>query len=168
MILIGKGHNYLINYFFWNEILLVTFAEMSSRLIVIFLVLLCQYLTVTGQDSYLSRIKQAAALIPGKPVEADSVYKEILEEIITQQVRNDSLFVLTYFQLGLSNLYQGNLNIALNYFEKSLQHNRSEIIPQDAVASLVNIAIIYDKQYRLKEASETYQKVLEIAEQSKD
>lgn len=141
---------------------------MNSRLIVVFLVFLCNYLTVTGQDSYLSKIKQAAGLLPGKPVEADSVYKEILEEIITQQVRNDSLFVLTYFQLGLSNLYQGKLNIALDYYDKSLQYNRSNILPNKVLASLANTAIIYEKQYRFKEASETYQKVLEIAEQRKD
>lgn len=141
---------------------------MNSRLIVIFLVFLCNYLTLTGQDSYLFKIKQAAVLLPTKPVEADSVYKEILEEIITQQVRNDSLFVLTYFQLGLSNLYQGKLNIALDYYDKSLQYNRSNILPNKVLASLANTAIIYEKQYRFKEASETYQKVLEIAEQRKD
>lgn len=148
--------------------LLVIFAEMNSRLILIFLVLLCRFLTATGQDSYLSRIRQAAVLIPGKPVEADSIYKEILEEIITQQVRNDSLFVLTYFQLGLSNLYQGKLNMALDYYDKSLQYNHSNILPNNTLSSLANIAIIYEKQYRFKEASETYQKVLEIAEKSKD
>jgi len=136
--------------------------------ILLILGLFCGCLPLKAQDTYLARIKQAAVLIPAKPVEADSVYREILEEIILQQSTNDTLFVLTYFQLGLSNLYQGKLNIALDYYDKSLQYNRDNILPNKAVACLANTAIIYEKQYRFKEASETYQKVLEITEQRKD
>ena len=50
--------------------------------------------------------------MPAKPVEADSVYREILEEIISKKLTDYSLYVLTYFQLGVSNLYQGELNLA--------------------------------------------------------
>ena len=88
--------------------------------IVIIAVLLCSYLPVEGQYSYLSRIKESAVLMPAKPVEADSVYREILEEIISKKRADDSLYVLTYFQSGMSNLYQGKQNLALGYYNKSL------------------------------------------------
>ena len=87
---------------------------MILRLVVV-TALLCSNLSAGAQVNYLSKIKQAAALIPAKPVEADSVYREILEEITSQQLTDDSLYVLTYFQLGTSNLYQGKLNLALDY-----------------------------------------------------
>ena len=141
---------------------------MITRPIIIIAVLLCGYLPVEGQYSYLSRIKEAAVLMPAKPVEADSVYREILEEITSQQLTDDSLYVLTYFQLGTSNLYQGKLNLALDYYNKSLQHNQRNILPKKSLASLVNSAIIFEKQYRFAEASQTYRKALEFSEQIKD
>ena len=94
---------------------------MITRPVIIIAVLLCSYLPVEGQYSYLSRIKEAAVLMPAKPVEADSVYREILEEIISKKRADDSLYVLTYFQSGMSNLYQGKQNLALGYYNKSLQ-----------------------------------------------
>ncbi|MFM8371332.1 MAG: helix-turn-helix domain-containing protein [Bacteroidota bacterium] len=141
---------------------------MITRPIIIIAVLLCGYLPVEGQYSYLSRIKEAAVLMPAKPVEADSVYREILEEITSQQLADDSLYVLTYFQLGTSNLYQGKLNLALDYYNKSLQHNQRKILPKQSLASLVNSAIIFEKQYRFAEASQKYRKALEFSEQIKD
>jgi|GEM_PF-1403732 len=141
---------------------------MITRPIIIIAVLLCGYLPVEGQYSYLSRIKEAAVLMPAKPVEADSVYREILEEITSQQLTDDSLYVLTYFQLGTSNLYQGKLNLALDYYNKSLQHNQRKILPKQSLASLVNSAIIFEKQYRFAEASQKYRKALEFSEQIKD
>jgi AraC-like DNA-binding protein/Tfp pilus assembly protein PilF len=141
---------------------------MITRPVIIIAVLLCSYLPVEGQYSYLSRIKEAAVLMPAKPVEADSVYREILEEITSQQLADDSLYVLTYFQLGLSNLYQGKLNLALDYYNKSLQYNQRNILPKKSLACLVNSAIIFEKQYRFAEASQTYRKALEFSEQIKD
>ena len=76
--------------------------------------------------------------------------------------------MLTYFQLGLSNLYQGKLNLALDYYNKSLQYNQRNILPSQSLASLVNTAIIFEKQYRFAEASKTYRKALEFSEQIKD
>jgi AraC-like DNA-binding protein/Tfp pilus assembly protein PilF len=140
---------------------------MILRLVVV-TALLCSNLSTGAQVNYLSKIKQAAVLIPAKPVEADSVYREILKEITSQQLTDDSLYVYTYFQLGLSNLYRGNLNLALDYYNKSLQYNQENILPNQSLASLVNIAIIFDKQYRFREASQAYQKALEFSEQSKD
>ena len=140
---------------------------MILRLVVV-TALLCSNLSAGAQVNYLSKIKQAAALIPAKPVEADSVYREILEEIISKKLTDDSLYVLTYFQLGVSNLYQGKLNLALDYYNKSLQYNQRNILPKQSLACLVNSAIIFEKQYRFAEASKTYQKALEFSEQSKD
>lgn len=136
--------------------------------IVVVTALLCSNLSAGAQVNYVSKIKQASSLIPAKPVEADSVFREILEEITAKQLANDSLYVLTYFQLGTSNLYQGKLNIALDYYDKSLQYNQGNILPKKTLASLVNTAIIFEKQYRFKEALQTYQKALEFSEKSKD
>jgi len=141
---------------------------MITHPIVLFLVLLCSYQAMNGQATHSSRIKEASRLIPAKTVEADSVYREILQEMISEQISNDSLFVLTYFNLGLSNLYQGKLNIALGYFDKSLYYNRKNILPNEVINCLANTAIIYEKQYRFKEALQSYQKALEIAEIRRD
>ena len=141
---------------------------MITHPIVLFLVLLCSYKAMNGQATYFSRIKEASRLIPAKPIEADSVYREILQELFSEQITNDSLSVLTYFNLGLSNLYQGKLNIALDYFDKSLYHNRKDILPNEVIGCMANMAIIYEKQYRYKEALQSYQNALEIAEQRRD
>ena len=122
----------------------------------------------SGQSVYISRLKEAAGLLPSRAVEADSALRVILEEISTQQPPDDSLFVLTCFLLGTSNLYQGKLNLALDYYNKSLYHNQRIILPKEYQDCLINSAVIFDSQYRLKEASQTYQKALEYAEQSGD
>ena len=122
----------------------------------------------SGQSVYISRLKEAAALLPSRAVEADSALGVILEEISAQQPPSDSLFVLTCFLLGTSNLYQGKLNLALDYYNRSLYHNQRIILPKEYQDCLINSAIIFDSQYRLKEASQTYQKALEYAEQSGD
>jgi len=121
-----------------------------------------------AQSVYISRLKEAAGLLPSRAVEADSALRVILEEISTQQPPDDSLFVLTCFLLGTSNLYQGKLNLALDYYNKSLYHNQRIILPKEYQDCLINSAVIFDSQYRLKEASQTYQKALEYAEQSGD
>ena len=122
----------------------------------------------SGQSVYISRLKEAAALLPSRAVEADSALGVILEEISAQQPPSDSLFVLTCFLLGTSNLYQGKLNLALDYYNRSLYHNQRIILPKEYQDCLINSAVIFDSQYRLKEASQTYQKALEYAEQSGD
>ncbi len=145
-----------------------TFAVMTCNLhAIIFALLFCTQSAI-GQSDYLTRIKEAAVLIPDKAAQADSVLSVVLEEISTQQPYNDSLFVLTCFLLGTSNLYQGKLNLALDYYNKSLYHNQRIILPKEYQDCLINSAVIFDSQYRLKEASQTYQKALEYAEQSGD
>ncbi|MEY4203302.1 MAG: MalT-like region, partial [Bacteroidota bacterium] len=140
---------------------------MILRLVVV-TALLCSNLSAGAQVNYLSKIKQAAALIPAKPVEADSVYREILEEITSQQLTDDSLYVLTYFQLGVSNLYQGKLNLALDYFDKSLFYNQRNILPEENMSCLANKAVIYQDQYRFSEALQACEQALVYTEQSRD
>ena len=134
----------------------------------IFVLLMCSSMITAAQSVYISRLKEAAGLLPSRAVEADSALRVILEEISTQQPPDDSLFVLTCFLLGTSNLYQGKLNLALDYYNKSLYHNQRIILPKEYQDCLINSAVIFDSQYRLKEASQTYQKALEYAEQSGD
>ena len=134
----------------------------------IFVLLMCSSMITAAQSVYISRLKEAAGLLPSRAVEADSALRVILEEISTQQPPDDSLFVLTCFLLGTSNLYQGKLNLALDYYNKSLYHNQRIILPKEYQYCLINSAIIFDSQYRLNEASQTYQKALEYAEQSSD
>jgi AraC-like DNA-binding protein len=134
----------------------------------IFVLLMCSSMIASGQSVYISRLKEAAALLPSRAVEADSALGVILEEISAQQPPSDSLFVLTCFLLGTSNLYQGKLNLALDYYNRSLYHNQRIILPKEYQDCLINSAVIFDSQYRLKEASQTYQKALEYAEQSGD
>ena len=141
---------------------------MTRNLHAIILALLFCTQVAIGQSDYLTRIKEAAVLIPDKAAQADSVLSVVLEEISTQQPYNDSLFVLTYFLLGTNNLYQGKLNLALDYYNKSLYHNQRIILPKEYQDCLINSAVIFDSQYRFKEASQTYQKALEYAEQSSD
>ncbi|MFM8373976.1 MAG: helix-turn-helix domain-containing protein [Bacteroidota bacterium] len=95
----------------------------------IFALLLCSSLIAKGQSAYVSRLKDAAALLPSKAVQTDSLCKIILEEIGAKQPSNDSLFVLTYSLLGNSNMYQGKLNLVTvnNLVElKIRQHNYTE------------------------------------------
>jgi AraC-like DNA-binding protein len=134
---------------------------------IIFALLFCTQSAI-GQSDYLTRIKEAAVLIPDKAAQADSVLSVVLEEISTQQPYNDSLFVLTYFLLGTNNLYQGKLNLALDFLDKSLHYNQRNILPREIMSCLGNKAVIFEKQYRLNEASQAYQKALEYAEQSRD
>lgn len=145
-----------------------TFAVMTRNLhAIIFALLFCTQSAI-GQSDYLTRIKEAAVLIPDKAAQADSVLSVVLEEISTQQPYNDSLFVLTYFLLGTNNLYQGKLNLALDFLDKSLHSNQKNILPKELMSCLGNKAIIFDKQYRLNEALQAYKKALEYAEQSRD
>lgn len=134
----------------------------------IILCLLLTCLNATAQSDYAARIKEAAGLLPAKATQADSIGRMILDEIREDQKSNDSLFILTYFILGTSNLYQGKLNLALDFFEKSLKRNQKNILPTKKLACLVNSAIIYEKQSRFNEALETYQKALQHAEERKD
>lgn len=134
---------------------------------IIIALLFCTQVAI-GQSDYLTRIKEAAVLIPDKAAQADSVLSVVLEEISTQQPYNDSLFVLTYFLLGTNNLYQGKLNLALDFLDKSLHSNQKNILPKELMSCLGNKAIIFDKQYRLNEALQAYKKALEYAEQSRD
>lgn len=134
---------------------------------IIIALLFCTQVAI-GQSDYLTRIKEAAVLIPDKAAQADSVLSVVLEEISTQQPYNDSLFVLTYFLLGTNNLYQGKLNLALDFLDKSLHSNQKNILPKELMSCLGNKAIIFDKQYRLNEALQAYRKALEYAEQSRD
>ena len=133
-----------------------------------FALLLCGSLIASGQSPYISRLKEAAALLPSKAVQTDSLCNIILEEIGAKQPSGDSLFVLTYSLLGTSNLYQGKLNLALNFFNKSLYHNRENIIPRENMSCLANKAIALEKQHRYEEASQTHHKALEFAEKSGD
>ena len=141
---------------------------MTRNLHAIILALLFCTQVAIGQSDYLTRIKEAAVLIPDKAAQADSVLNVILEEVSTQQPYNDSLFVLTYFLLGTNNLYQGKLNLALDFLDKSLHYNQRNILPREIMSCLGNKAVIFEKQYRLNEASQAYQKALEYAEQSRD
>jgi AraC-like DNA-binding protein/Tfp pilus assembly protein PilF len=134
----------------------------------VFLLLIFSSFISAGQSVYTSRLKEAASFLPTGAVQTDSLCRIILGEIIEQQQPHDSFFVQTYFLLGTSNLYQGKLNLALDYYNKSLQHNQRNIIPGQYKACLINTAIIFEKQYRFEEASKTYQKALEFSEQSKD
>ena len=141
---------------------------MTRNLHAIILALLFCTQVAIGQSDYLTRIKEAAVLIPDKAAQADSVLSVVLEEISTKQPYNDSLFVLTYFLLGTNNLYQGKLNLALDFLDKSLHSNQKNILPKELMSCLGNKAIIFDKQYRLNEALQAYKKALEYAEQSRD
>ena len=134
----------------------------------VFLLLIFSSFISAGQSVYTSRLKEAASFLPAGAVQTDSLCRIILGEISEQQQPHDSFFVQTYFLLGTSNLYQGKLNLALDYYNKSLQHNQRNIIPGQYKACLINTAIIFEKQYRFEEASKTYQKALEFSEQSKD
>ena len=62
-----------------------TFAVMTRNLhAIIFALLFCTQSAI-GQSDYLTRIKEAAVLIPDKAAQADSVLSVVLEEISTQQ-----------------------------------------------------------------------------------
>lgn len=122
----------------------------------------------SSQTDYLARIKEAAVLVPDQAVKADSVFTVILEEVSALQPPNDSLLVLTCFILGTNNLYQGKLNLALDYFDRALIHNQRNILPKENMSCLANKAIIYEEQYRFNEALKAYQQALEYAEQSRD
>ncbi|MCE2823005.1 MAG: AraC family transcriptional regulator [Saprospiraceae bacterium] len=132
------------------------------------MILLLGGVPAIGQSDYLARIKKAAVLVPDKAVHADSVLSVILEEVRALQPPNDSLLVLTCFILGKNNLYQGKLNLALNYFDKSLFHNQRNIIPKENMSCLANKAVIYQNQYRFNEALRAFEQALVYAEQSRD
>ena len=96
---------------------------------IIFALLFCTQSAI-GQSDYLTRIKEAAVLIPDKAAQADSVLSVVLEEISTQQPYNDSLFVLTYFLLGTNNLYQGKLNLALDFLDNRFTTIKEIFFPE--------------------------------------
>jgi AraC-like DNA-binding protein/tetratricopeptide (TPR) repeat protein len=122
-----------------------------------------------GQNSYMSRLRETSNLLPGQAAKADSVLGVLLQEIIENQPPgSDSMLLLNYALLGHSGLYQGKLNLALDYYNKSLYLNRDKIYPKLYMGCLLNSAIILEKQFRFKEASETYQTVLNLAESKND
>ena len=141
---------------------------MIRYLSLVVMILLLGGVPAIGQSDYLARIKKAAVLVPDKAVHADSVLSVILEEVRALQPPNDSLLVLTCFILGKNNLYQGKLNLALNYFDKSLFHNQRNIIPKENMSCLANKAVIYQNQYRFNEALRAFEQALVYAEQSRD
>jgi AraC-like DNA-binding protein/tetratricopeptide (TPR) repeat protein len=122
-----------------------------------------------GQNSYMSRLRETSNLLPGQAAKADSVLGVLLQEIIENQPPgSDSMLLLNYALLGHSGLYQGKLNLALDYYNKSLYLNRDKIYPKLYMGCLLNSAIILEKQFRFKEASETYQTLLNLAEGKND
>jgi len=138
-----------------------------SRFFFIFFIT-CTAFHASAQTEYHQKIRETAKLIPNQAVEADSICRILLGEITEKYPKNDSLFTKIFFLLGQSQLYQGKLNLALNSYNKSLQANKNNIIPGLISSCLINTAIIYEKQYRFSEASETYQKAMHLAESQND
>ena len=123
-----------------------------------------------GQNSYMSRLRETSNMLPVQAAKADSVLGVILQEIIDNQPPgSDSMLLLNYALLGHSGLYQGKLNLALDYYDKVRHYyNRGMIFPRMYMGCLMNSAVIFEKQFRFKEASETYQTVLSFAEGKND
>lgn len=122
-----------------------------------------------SQSDYVARLRETSTLLPNAPVKADSTLKILLQEIMAvQPPGSDSLRIITYSLLGSAQLYQGKLNLALDYYNKSLYENRNNLVPRQIMACTVNKAIIFEKQFNFEEAAATYQKALEYAERSKD
>ena len=141
---------------------------MIRYLFLVVMILLLGGVPAIGQSGYMARLKEAAALVPDQAVKADSVFTAILEEVSTLQPPNDSLLVLTCFMLGTNNLYLGKLNLALDYFDKSLFYNQRNIFPKENMSCLANKAVIYQDQYRFSEALQACEQALVYAEQSRD
>ena len=141
---------------------------MIRYLFLVVMILLLGGVPAIGQSGYMARLKEAAALVPDQAVKADSVFTAILEEVSTLQPPNDSLLVLTCFMLGTNNLYLGKLNLALDYFDKSLFYNQRNIYPKENMSCLANKAVIYQDQYRFSEALQACEQALVYAEQSRD
>ncbi|MEN9414113.1 MAG: hypothetical protein RLZ62_417, partial [Bacteroidota bacterium] len=93
-----------------------------------------------------------------------------LQEIIENQPPgSDSMLLLNYALLGHSGLYQGKLNLALDYYDKAYYYyKRGMVFPKLYMGCLLNSAVIFEKQFRFKEASETYQTLLNLAEGKND
>ena len=123
-----------------------------------------------GQNSYMSRLRETSNLLPGQAAKADSVLGVILQEIIDNQPPgSDSMLLLNYALLGHSGLYQGKLNLALDYYDKAYYYyKRGMVFPKLYMGCLLNSAVIFEKQFRFKEASETYQTLLNLAEGKND
>jgi AraC-like DNA-binding protein len=123
-----------------------------------------------GQNSYMSRLREIPNMLPEQAAKADSVLGVILQEIIDNQPPgSDSMLLLNYALLGHSGLYQGKLNLALDYYNKAHYHyKRGMVFPKLYMRCLLNSAVIFEKQFRFKEASETYQTVLSFAEGKND
>ena len=141
---------------------------MIRYLFLVVMILLLGGVPAIGQSGYMARLKEAATLVPDQAVKADSVFTAILEEVSTLQPPNDSLLVLTCFMLGTNNLYLGKLNLALDYFDKSLFYNQRNIYPKENMSCLANKAVIYQDQYRFSEALQACEQALVYAEQSRD
>jgi AraC-like DNA-binding protein len=141
---------------------------MIRYLFLVVMILLLGGVPAIGQSGYMARLKEAAALVPDQAVKADSVFTAILEEVSALQPPNDSLLVLTCFMLGTNNLYLGKLNLALDYFDKSLFYNQRNIFPKENMSCLANKAVIYQDQYRFSEALQACEQALVYAEQSRD
>ena len=137
------------------------------HLVAIFLVLTS--LPSYSQSIYLSKLQEVAKTIESAPVRADSVIKVIVSEATMQQPGGmDSVLTYAYALLGHCHLYQGKLNLALYYYNKSLYENRSYIFPKQYMGCTSNIAVILENQYRFKEAAEIYQNVLKYAQGAGD
>ncbi len=123
-----------------------------------------------GQNSYMSRLREIPNMLPEQAAKADSVLGVILQEIIDNQPPgSDSMLLLNYALLGHSGLYQGKLNLALDYYDKAYYYyKRGMVFPKLYMGCLLNSAVIFEKQFRFKEASETYQTLLNLAEGKND
>jgi YesN/AraC family two-component response regulator len=122
-----------------------------------------------SQTVYLSRLKEISKTVGSEPVKVDSATRAILNEAFSKQPEGmDSILVYAYALLGYSLLHQGKLNLALEYYNKSLYENRNNVLPGLFMSCMSNMAVIMEKQCRLTEAAETYQKVLKYAEAAQD
>ena len=140
---------------------------LTSRL-VFTLFMACTAFHVSAQTEYHQKIRETAKLLPSRVTEADSICRQLLNEIVSKYPENDSLFIKIFFLLGQTQLYQGRLNLALDNYNRSLQANRNKLIPGLYSDCLTNSAIIFEKQFRFTEATEAYQKALVIVEKLQD
>lgn len=131
--------------------------------------LICTSLSSYSQSAYLLKLQEISSAINSEPVKADSAIRVILNEAVQKQPGGmDSVMIYANALLGHSHLYQGKLNLALDYYNKSLYENRNYILPRQFMGCMFNMAVIMEKQYRFTEAAEIYQKVLKYAEGIKD
>lgn len=131
-------------------------------------VLISGTIPLFSQNSYNINIKEAARILNEYPAKADSIGRTLLSNFAQNPPDNDSLVAKTYFLLAQANYYLGKRNLALNYYQKSLQTKFAANSLRHTDACWNNMAVIYERQLRYHEASEAYYKSLAIAEQMKD